>query len=63
MNSYQKMAQEKNCSNCQWKNIKDDGHCYMFKDKPTEWCHQMKIMKPRAGRPQCPPMPPTKPVG
>jgi len=35
-----------NCATCEHKNMKspdqadDDGHCYMFRDEPTEICMQ-----------------------
>lgn len=38
------------CVDCAWRMIElpMGGHCYMFKDAPTERCHQRK---PHLGRP------------
>lgn len=32
------MSNPNNCEACDHKNIPDGGHCYMFKDEPTEVC-------------------------
>ncbi|EKD89704.1 MAG: hypothetical protein ACD_33C00004G0004 [uncultured bacterium] len=34
------MSNPNNCSTCDHIKYPDDGHCYMFKDIPTEVCMQ-----------------------
>lgn len=37
------MNNPNNCTTCEYKQHPDGGHCYMFKDAPSEKCHQYKM--------------------
>lgn len=34
------MSNPNNCESCQYKQMPHTGHCYMFRDEPTEVCMQ-----------------------
>lgn len=34
------MSNPNNCATCDYKQIPDGGHCYMFRDEPTDVCMQ-----------------------
>lgn len=45
------MSNPNNCAACDHKRFPDGGHCYMFRDAPTDACHKhtaryMKLLTP-----------------
>ena len=52
------MSNFANCKTCEYKHMeRGNGHCYMFKEEPTETCRKHKLLKSEkrtpCGNPHC----------